>query len=207
MELAGETAASAEGALRSLAGKPLFLAIASLGALRSRAAISLHLWLMRVYLIELRGSAESLLHTFLESLPDLDGKLLEVFEAILKEDVDFIPIDIQVVVHQNVPQSGHRNKPLCQVWLQISTLTEEPDRVPVLFHCSQPIVGHDMVGNIKDDLDGQLQVSLDISDHKRVSDKLLTRPDAQPSQQIDVLAQFSEALSNEERISQRKSPF
>lgn len=116
-------------------------------------------------------------------------------------------ICIKVIIHQNIPQACHGNEPFCQVWLQVSTLTEKPDRIPVLFHRAQPIVGHDTVGNIKNDLDGQLQVSLDISDHKRVFDKLLTRPATQLSQQADVLARFPEALSNRDRIGQRKSPF
>ena len=40
---------------------------------------------------------------FLEPLADLGRELLEVFEAILKEGVDSAPIDIQVIVHQNIP--------------------------------------------------------------------------------------------------------
>ena len=47
----------------------------------------------------------------LETRADLSRELFEVFETILKERVNSAAINIQIVMHQNVPQAGHGNEP------------------------------------------------------------------------------------------------
>ena len=95
---------------------------------------------------------------------------------------------------------------MCQIRPQISALTKKADCVPVLFHGTQAVVRHDMIADVQDDLNGQLEIPLDISNHKRIFDELLKRPAPQYSQQTDVFAQFPKALCDQHWISQSRSP-
>ena len=71
---------------------------------------------------------------------------------------------------------------------------------------TQAVVSHDMIADVQDDLNGQLEIPLDISNHKRIFDELLKRPAPQYSQQTDVFAQFPKALCDQHWISQSRSP-
>ncbi len=119
---------------------------------------------------------------------DLRGELFEVFEAVLQEVVDFASVEVQIIVHENVPQPGHWHEPLSKVNREESPLTEQPDRIPVFLNGSQPLVGNNVIADIKDYLDSQLKVSLDISDHKGIVDESGARLATQGSQQPDILA-------------------
>lgn len=136
--------------------------------------------------VKIRPIPASLVRALSKAPADLTRELLEVFETILQEIVNSAPIDFEVIVHQDVPQACHRKEPLRELCRQISALTGQRDRVPMLLHGTQPVAGHNVVGNIKGDLDGEPQVSLNISNHKRILDKLLTRPAARTPQQSDA---------------------
>ncbi len=142
-----------------------------------------------------------------QSPADLVPELLEVLEAVLNKIVDPAPVDIQVIVHEDVAQPGQRYEPLRKVGGQVSIFARQTNGVPILFHRPQPIVGHDVVANIQNDLDRELQVPFDISDDKRILYEILPRPAAETLQQSHVFAKFHQALADKDRISQRTSPF
>jgi len=141
-----------------------------------------------------------------EFAADLDGEVLEVLEAVLQEIVDFAAVHGQVIVDQYVSQPGHRHQSLRKFHLQEPVLTEQPDRIPIFFDRAQPVIGNDVVADVENDLDGQLQVSLDISDYKWILDEFPAWPAAQGPQQPHIFAQFCQSLGDDHGISQRKSP-
>jgi hypothetical protein len=81
-----------------------------------------------------------------------------------------------------------------------------PVRIPILFDRSQPVIGYNMIADVEHNLDGKLEVPLDVPKHKRVLDEFRASPAAEDSQIACILAQFCEALANDDGISQRRSP-
>ena len=122
------------------------------------------------------------------------SKLLEVTESTLQRIIQSVPVDIHIIMNQNVAKASQRHQALCKLAGDIFRVTKNPEDIAVLTDIAQPVVSHEVTPDVEHHLDRKLRITLRISVHKRVGYESFPRLAPDPLQHLNILTELRKSL-------------